>query len=222
MIRHLVLAAVALLALPYVLNQVRRPTRWIGRFFLWTMNLSHSRLTDWGLKHVRVGKDFSILDIGCGGGRTVAKLAALADEGRVYGIDYSVGSVDASRAENATAIGEGRVEIHHAPVSRLPFPDATFDLLTAVETHYYWPDLPGDLREVLRVVKPGGATVVIAETYRGSRLDLVQGPAMKLLRAAFLSADEHRAWFEAAGFTDVQVFEEPSRGWICVTGRKPL
>jgi len=71
----------------YVLNQVRKPTRWVGRLFLWIMNSSHSRVTDWGLKHVRIEKGFTILDVGCGGGRTIQKLAALAPEGVIDGID---------------------------------------------------------------------------------------------------------------------------------------
>src|SRR5881628_1380523 len=93
--------------------------------------------------------------------------------------------------------------------------------ISAVETHYYWPDLPKDIREILRVVKPGGALIVIAESYVGGKFGRVQQLAMTPLRAKHLSADEHRQWFEAAGFSDVQVFEERSQGWICVTGRKP-
>jgi ubiquinone/menaquinone biosynthesis C-methylase UbiE len=222
MIRQAALLVALAIALPYVLNQVRRPTRWVGRFFLWTMNMSHSALTDWGLEHVEIQSDFAILDVGCGGGRTIQKLAEVATEGRVSGIDYSVGSVEAARSRNAAMIHAGRVEIQQAPVSRIPFPDATFDLVTAVETHYYWPDLPRDLQEVLRVVKPGGAAVVIAETYKGGKFDLLQRPAMKLLRTTLLSADEHREWFASAGFVEVQVFEERSHGWICVTGRRPV
>jgi len=221
MIRQLVSIGIAVIAVPYVLRQVRKPDRWVGRFFLWTMNRSHSDLTDWGLQHVRIGSDFSILDVGCGGGKTIAKLAEMAGQGRVAGVDYARGSVDASRATNARMIQADRVEVRQASVSQLPYPDARFDLVTAIETHYYWPDLPRDLKEVLRVLKPGGAAIVIAEAYRGSAQGLAQAPAMKLLRAAFLTADQHREWFTTAGFTDVQVFEERSHGWLCVTGRRP-
>jgi SAM-dependent methyltransferase len=218
--RQLFTLIAVLIAMPYVLMQVRKPTRWVGRFFLWFMNRSHSGLTDWGLTHVPIEKDFTILDVGCGGGRTIQRLAAIATEGRVVGIDYSAGSVEASRATNAEKIREGLVEISQASVSQLPFPDAMFDLVTAVETHYYWPDLLADLKEVLRVVKPRGVVIVIAEAYRGGGwLDLVQRPAMALLRAKYLSADEHREWFTSAGLTDVQVFEEKSHGWIAITGR---
>ena len=191
-IRRLLGLVALAIAVPYVLNQVRKPARWVGSFFLWSINLSHSGLTDWGLMHVRIGCDSTILDVGCGGGRTVQKLAALAAGGRVYGVDFSVGSVAAARAKSSESIREGRVEIRQAAVSQLPFPDATFDLVTAVETHYYWPDLPGDLREALRVLKPGGASIVIAEVYKGSGHDCVQRPAMRLLGSTLLTADEHR------------------------------
>lgn len=53
------------------------------------------------MKHVVIEKQFSILDVGWGGGRTIEKLAALASEGVVYGVDYGAGSVAASRARNS-------------------------------------------------------------------------------------------------------------------------
>ncbi len=221
MLRRLITLVALAIAVPVVLRQARRPGRWIGRPFLWAMNRSHSALTDWGLSLVDVGRGFSILDVGCGGGRTVRKLAEAAPEGRVCGIDVSAESVAVSRATNARLVEAGRVEIRQAPVSHLPYPDAAFDLVTAVETHYYWPDLPNDLREVLRVVRPGGTALVVAETYKGGRTDLAQRPVMALLGAAHLDVDGHREWFASAGFTDVQVFEEERRGWICVTGRRP-
>jgi len=210
------------IAAAYMIRQVRKPTRWVGRFFLWGMNRSHSSLTDWGLKHVPIERSSSILDVGCGGGRTIQKMAAIATAGEVCGVDYSEGSVAASRAVNAKGIKAGRVEIHHASVSQLPFPDRKFDLVTAVETHYYWPDLPRDAREVLRVTKPGGVLIVIAESYKGSKLDALQAVAMRALGAAHMTLDEHRAWLAAAGFSDVQVDEERGKGWMCVTGRRAL
>jgi ubiquinone/menaquinone biosynthesis C-methylase UbiE len=185
------------------------------------MNISHSSLTDWGLKHVTIGKRFTILDVGCGGGRTIEKLATLAAEGMVSGVDYAAGSVAASRGKNARLVQAGRVEIKQASVSRLPFPGDKFDLVTAVETQYYWPDLVTDMQEVLRVLKPGGTLIVIAESYRKGRHNKLQQPVMKLLKYAVLSADEQRELFSGAGYKDIQVFEERKRGWICGTGSKP-
>jgi ubiquinone/menaquinone biosynthesis C-methylase UbiE len=97
---------------------------------------------DWGLAHVSVNERDTILDIGCGGGRTLNKLAAMATQEKVYGVDFSGESVAVSKKTNARSIEMGRVEIQHASVSQLPFPDDTFDLVTAVETHFWWPNLP--------------------------------------------------------------------------------
>ena len=204
----------------YLLNQVRKPAKWVGRPFLWIMNASHSSVTDWGLRHVQMEKDFTILDVGCGGGRTIQKLAALATEGMVYGVDYAQGSVAASRGKNARLIEAGRVEIKEGSVSQLPFPENKFNLVTAVETQYYWPDLVKDMQEILRVLKPGGTLMVIAESYRKGKYDKLQRPVMKFLGSANLGVDEQRELFVTAGYTGVQIFEERSKGWICVMGKK--
>ena|ERR1700722_4864867 len=204
----------------YAMNQVRKPGKWVGRPFLWLMNFSHSKLTDWGLSHVRIEKDFTVLDVGCGGGRTIQKLAASVGLGTVYGVDYANGSVAASRVKNAELVEAGRVEIEQASVSQLPFPDNRFDLVTAVETQYYWPDLPKDMQEILRVLKPGGTLIIIAESYRKAAHATWRRHVMKLLRSADLGVEDQRALFSAAGYVDVQVFEERSKGWICATGKK--
>lgn len=203
----------------YLLYQMRRPSRWLGRVFARGMNKSHSRLTDWGLQHVAVSQDAVVLDVGCGGGRTIEKLAAVAAE--VYGIDYAHGSVAVARSVNARSIAAGRVDIQRGNISALPFADNTFDVVTAIETQYYWPDLDHDMREVCRVLKPGGIFAVIAETYKGGRTDKYQRPIMALLGSAHLGPDDQRQLFANVGYLDVQIFENQRRGWICATGRKP-
>jgi hypothetical protein len=44
---------------------------------------------------------------------------------------------------------------------------------------------------------------------------------MKALRAAYLTAEEHRQLFERAGYSAIEVFEERSKGWICAAGARP-
>jgi ubiquinone/menaquinone biosynthesis C-methylase UbiE len=206
----------------WVFRQVRKPSGWLGKRIVQGMNLSHAKMTDWGLQQVTVSKNATILDIGCGGGWTVRNLAALAPEGKVIGLDYSAASVAVSRDTNAKQIEAGRVEIEHGSVQALPFPDRTFDIVTAVETHYYWPDLPANVREIWRVLKPGGTFALIAETYRGGPLRLIYSIVMPLLRAAYLSDTEHRELLSRAGFTEVATKHRSGRNWICATGRRPL
>jgi SAM-dependent methyltransferase len=213
--------ALTVLAVLVVIRQCRKPAWWPGRLFLWIMNARHAGVTTWGLSHVQIERRFTILDVGCGGGRTVHTLARVASEGKVHGIDYSAASVAASRRTNSQMIAAGRVEIRQSTVSSLPFPDGTFDLVTAVETHYYWPNPPEDLREILRVLKPGGKLVLIAETYKSMRFDFVYRLAMGLLRATYLSVREHNDLLTSAGYSEVQIFEERGKGWICGVARRP-
>ena len=216
-------AANALLTIAFVLvvvAQCRKP-RWLpGRLILMGMNRSHLALTRWGLAGVDVATNATILDVGCGGGRTIQTLASLAPTGIVHGVDYAAASVAAARRTNARSIEEGRVDIQLASVSALPFPQDAFDLVTAVETHYYWPSLIDDLREVLRVLKPGGTLVIVAEAYRGRSMDWLYRPAMRMLRARYLTIEEHRQFLTDAGYEAVDVSVEPAKGWLRATGRK--
>ncbi|HYL64566.1 MAG TPA: class I SAM-dependent methyltransferase [Candidatus Methylomirabilis sp.] len=201
----------------------QKPRGWLGRYTLWRMNRSHSKLTDWGLTHISVQPHFTILDAGCGGGRTISKLAALAAQGKVYGADFSEDSVAVSKKTNAAAIAAGRVEIRQASVSQLPFPDNTFDLITAVETHFWWPNLPSDMREIFRITKPGGQFAVIAEVYKGADHFASRFAEKHASRTgiAMLTPDEHRQLFSATGYTEIYVDAIPAKGWITVIGKKP-
>lgn len=203
-------------------NPCQKPTGWFGRFVLWRMNSGHSKLTDWGLSHASVRPHDVILDVGCGGGRTVSKLAAMAAEGKVYGIDFSRDSVAFAKKINRGWIEKGRVEILEASVAKLPFSDSMFDLVTAVETHFWWADLPAGGREILRVLKPGGTLIVIAEVYKGatSRVSKMAEKSAAVSGMKMLSVDEHREMFASAGYSDVQVDTDPGKGWICAMGRK--
>src|SRR5215469_11033612 len=220
LVSRLIRVLLIILAVSWLFRQVRKPSGWLGRRILRAMNRSHGGMTQWGLQHLTVPANALILDVGCGGGGTVRRLATLAPEGNVVGLDYSAASVAVSRETNAKEIAAGRVRIEQGSVPALPFPDRTFDIVTAVETHYYWPDRPANVGEILRVLKPSGTFALIAETYRGGPFRLVYGIVMPLLGAAFLSDAEHRDLLTKAGFTEVATMHRTGTNWICATGRK--
>ncbi len=199
-----------------LLSQSGKPRGRFGRFLVRGMNFGHSGLTRWGLTKVEIRDNATVLDIGCGGGRALERLASLASLGKVVGIDYSEDSVAVARKRNQRLIATGRVEVLHGSVSSMPFPDATFDCVSAVETYYFWPDIAADLAEVRRVMKPSGQMVIIAGMYRGSRFDKRN---MRLIRAGGMrcfSVQEFEETLQDAGFSAVAVSVEPRKGWVCV------
>ena len=204
-----------------ILKQTKKPTGLLGRMMAHGMNRTHDARTDWGLQFVNIEIDYIVLDIGCGGGRTVNKLTNLAPEGKVYGIDYSADSVKVARRVNKKPIEEGRVNIQEASVSSLPFSDNTFDLVTAVETHYYWPDLASDMKEVIRVLKPGAALLIIGGEYKGSKNDERDQKWAKTIGMTLLTIKEFSEVLHNTGFSDVEMHENYDEGWFCGIGKKP-
>ena len=73
----------------------RRPEGEAGRAMLARMNESHAHLVDWGLAHIELRVGDTVLDIGCGGGNTLARMAERVTEGHLVGIDYAETSVEA-------------------------------------------------------------------------------------------------------------------------------
>jgi ubiquinone/menaquinone biosynthesis C-methylase UbiE len=104
------------------------------------------------------------LELGCGTGFFTLnlKLAGVLDEGHVT--DLSPGMVEVAR-RNARSLGfevEGRV----ADAERLPYGEDEFDLVVGHAVLHHIPDVELALREVLRVLKPGGRFVFAGEPTR--------------------------------------------------------
>ena len=204
-----------------ILRQARKPSGWLGRIMARGMNRAHGALTDWGLKHVEIAANFTILDVGCGGGGAIRKLACRASEGKVWGIDYSPVSVRTARGANRKLVETGKVDVRVGIVSSLPFPENTFDLVTAIETHYFWPELTNDLKEVLRVLKHGATFLVVGEAYKGSKNYDRDQKWAKVIGMTLHSVEEFGGVLRYAGFSDVKVDENYQEGWICGVCRKP-
>lgn len=221
-LKNIGVIVVALVAAVITAGQCKNP-RWLfGRLYLWLMNRTHSGLTTWGLSHLSIGPADEILDIGCGGGRAVRSLAMLAPGGKATGIDHSTQSVAASRRVNSDLIATGRVEIHMGSVSALPFRDQTFDVVTAIETHYYWPDPEADFRQVLRVLRPGGTFLVVAEVYKRRQSDFILPLVMRALGGSCPSAKEIEEQLISAGFSTVELFDDQRKGWLCATALRAV
>ncbi len=130
------------------LNQCRKPSGETGKMVADDMNERHFAVTGWGLDKINIDENLRIIDTGCGGGRTVNRLASMSPKGKVIGIDYSKDCVKWSKEFNKQLIEEGRVEIYNASVEKLPFKDSEFDMATAVETIYFWPNIVESFKEL--------------------------------------------------------------------------
>lgn len=102
-----------------------------------------------------------VLDIGCGHGRSLKRLAEQASRGHVTGVDPSDLMLDIARARNRDCVRNGRVDLAVSTAADLPFADARFDKALCIHVVYFWRDVPGSLRSIARVMKPGGQLALI-------------------------------------------------------------
>jgi len=145
-----------------IFDNMRKPKGKLGNLQLKSMNKEHTPVSLWGLKHLDINPDDIILDVGCGGGININRMSKKAK--KVYGVDYSIESVKLSREVNRQEISDGKVEVVKGDVQNLPFDDESFDIVTAFETVYFWPNIEKCFGEVKRVLKPGGIFLIGLES----------------------------------------------------------
>ena len=192
-----------------------KPDGWLGKIAGIMMNTIHSSAYRKIINnHIsNTISDFNnktVLDIGCGGGISVKLFSDLYESNKVVGIDYSEEMVQLASKLNRRKIDSGKVEILNADVSKLPFADLSFDLITAFDTVNFWPDHEKAISEVIRVLKPDGVFFIInAYPKEGSKwYDFVK----------FKSDAEYRKYLADNGLKNAEsAFEKNT---VIVWGRK--
>jgi len=134
---------------------------WLGHI----MTVVNERANEVTVARLGVRPADSVLELGFGPGRAIARLAALAPRGRVCGIDLSPVMLRQARRRNAAAILSGRVELTQGRFEALPFSDASFDRIVGVNVVYFWSRDGAVMREIDRVSRPG-ARIALYATHR--------------------------------------------------------
>ncbi len=197
-----------------------KPAGEAGEQMLERMNREHYEVTGWGLSFFEFDRRDVILDIGCGGGMTLSRLAEKVPEGEIYGVDYSALSVAKSKKMNKAAVESGRMKIVEGSVDALPFDSEMFDKITTVESFYFWPTPEKSLSEVYRVLKHGGVFMLIADIHGGAELTEDQLENIKRYDLSNPAPEEFELLFRTAGFDTAAVHTKEGTSWIAVEGRR--
>ena len=148
----------------------------------------------------------AMLDIACGGGLVVCAFAPQVRH--ATGLDMTAAMLDQAR-KLAADKGLDNVEFRQGDATALPYPDASFAIVTSRFSFHHFPDPLPVLREMVRVCAPGGRVLVI-DTYTAedgakaatfNRLELLRDPS----HVRNLPLSEHKALFAAAGLGAPQV-----------------
>ena len=180
----------------FIARQARCPTGLFGSFLARIMAAETAHENDTALQLLELQPRDHVLDVGCGHGRTLTQAARLVPEGFVAGVDVSERMVRMATRRNAQLVTGGRVEVRLAHGCRIPYPDQCFDRVCAVHVLYFWSAPEGELREMYRVVKPGGRLVLGFRSNEDARV-VADFPASVY---RFYAKDEVVALLETAGF----------------------
>jgi ubiquinone/menaquinone biosynthesis C-methylase UbiE len=202
-----------------IFSNTRKPEGFFGKMMVNGMNGGgHAAMANWALPSVQIKEDSHVLDIGCGGGANIARLLQRAPKGTVQGVDYSPVSVTKSKKVNAKAIAESRCQVQEANVAQLPFEENIFDLITAFETIYFWPDIEHCFGEVKKALKPGGQFVIVNED---DGLTGTNEKWEKLIEGMYTyKPEEIRLHLANAGFHDINITRNPEKHWLMATALK--
>ncbi|MFZ5876440.1 MAG: class I SAM-dependent methyltransferase [Nitrospirota bacterium] len=189
----------------FIAHQSRCPNGPFGLLLARIMAAETSRENMAALRLMNLQPTDTVLEIGCGHGRTIAQAAAKTPQGLVAGLDLSETMVQMAIRHNRRVIKEGRVEIKHGNSSSIPYPDSYFDKVFSVHTLYFWSNPIDDLREIQRVMKRDSC-LVLGFKPKGEKI-AADFPSSVY---TFYSTDEVVRMMEGAGFEQVQIIASPA------------
>ena len=164
------------------------------------MEKGHRPVGEQAIELMNIPPDAQVLDVGCGSGWATRLMAEKAVNGRVVGIDISDEMV---RLAGDTSKAFSNVEFRVASAEKLPFADGEFTHAFSMESLYYYADMLSAIKEIRRVLAPGGVFVTVVDLYRENEPSHQWIEQLKV-PVHLLSVAEYRELFKDAGFAKVE------------------
>jgi len=181
------------------------------------MEQDHLPITLPVLEKMGLAATDNVLDVGCGSGWLARRLAKRVPEGRVVGMDVSDEMI---RVARRTSLDFENFLYATGEAGEIRWEANFFKHAISVESAYYWPEPAAGIREIFRVLRPGGAAWILINYYRDNPHCHQWGPLLAV-PTQLLLAEEWAAFFRAAGFVNVaqERVVDPSPSAEVYTGR---
>jgi SAM-dependent methyltransferase len=185
-----------------------------GRLMAWIMPMAHDRFYGPAAELLELGPTDHLVEVACGSGAFISRHAGDID--RVAGIDLSPVQVDLARRRLGERIAAGTAEIVEGDAVALPWDDDSFTAAACIGSMEYIADPPAVLREMVRVLRPGGRVVV---SWGADESDPKSVAELESLGIPHPPEEETRKALEEAGFSLVSISYD--RGTRYLHGVKP-
>ena len=191
----------------WIISQLGHPRGLFGRLLVRGLNRANLPLNLHMVGALELPPDAEVLEVGFGGGVGLELILRHAPDARVTGVERAADMVSLARRRFSEALRAGRLELVSASVDRLPLADARFDAACTANCVYFWPDLDAGLRELARVLRPGGILVLAVNA---PEVLIAAGFAAQGLNT--LGPDELAARMRGTGFLDARARRMPDPG----------
>jgi ubiquinone/menaquinone biosynthesis C-methylase UbiE len=179
----------------WILSQAAVPHGRSGRVVAKTMPMFHSLFYGPAAERLELRRDDILLDVACGSGALLDRYAG--DAQHVAGIDLSDIQIDLARRRLHDRIADGSAEIVVGDAAHLPWEDGTFTAASCVGSLDYFADPDAAVKEIHRVLRPGGRVVLTYGIDDRNEKAVAQAESWGLHQP---TENEVRSLIEAVGF----------------------
>ena len=201
----------------FLTKQFGNPSGLIGKLIGNRMAKGNVYDAQWTIFLLGIQPNHHILEIGFGPGVSTQLAGEKASKGYVAGVDHSDTMVQTASRRNAVAIQSGRMKLKQSEVSSLPYPDESFHIAFSLHSIYFWPKPVDCLKEIRRVLKPGGLLAITIQPKDR------WGPQVDLSVMTLYFGRDVAQMFSEAGYQNVRVEVPPQEDKIsleCILGIK--
>jgi ubiquinone/menaquinone biosynthesis C-methylase UbiE len=181
--------------------QALLPRGLAGRITVIFMNIGHKSIYKSVAKVLQLQQDDDLLEVACGNGYFLKKYASHVHS--VAGLDLSELVVKMAKKKHRGRIKAGTAEFVHGDASQLPWEDSRFSVATSMGSFTSFPKPLESLKEIYRVLRPGGRVIVSIEWNAEDGLDHtkeVEDYGMRMW-----TEDDIRATLKESGFSEISI-----------------
>ena len=183
------------------MSQAKRPTGFFGKILARGMAWGHRSFYENTARFLDLKEDDRYLEIGFGSGFFIEKYASHVS--RIAGLDYSEDMVKLASSVNEDLVKLGKAEFKLGNVSNLPWGDNEFSVVVGIETFFFWSDPEKALKEIFRVLVPGGRLVLEMAYNKDDGRDHRKQVQKHNLR--LYSGEEMKELLLDSGFCDIHI-----------------
>ena len=177
------------------------PRGLVGWMVAWMMPLAHSSIYKRVAKVLKLGPEDSLLEVACGGGRFLKDYASHVHA--VAGIDLSDVQTTIAKRRLKDRIAAGTAQIVQGDAAKLPWDDNVFSAAASMGSFIGFPKPLESLKEVHRVLRPGGKAVISIEHNAEDGKD--HSKEIEKYGMWIWTENEVRALMQEAGFAEVSI-----------------